>query len=261
MPIKKKKVSELTPVDNLAGLWALGVKLVNGVQTSVKVSFTLIQTAYENALTAIRNANAATEEGKRATVDMRQLEATVEGNEEERENFYSRSQAMVQGWSNDEQGRKDAEAGRVLEEKDRVEKEADRRAKEAIRQEREDGRIVEEELRKQKEKERNDNEIIRQDRDEKREEGTIEAILAAEAATDRLNTLSDHRDEIRNGYWYRWNETTDEWVKGEIAKGNVMYAVFELNPETGVLTMIVDPEYTGANFELDTNGILTVIIQ
>lgn len=73
---------------------------------SVKVNLSEIQTAYDDMLSA-------TETARMATTDMRRLEATVEEKEEERENFYSRSQAMVQGWSNDEQARKDAEASRL----------------------------------------------------------------------------------------------------------------------------------------------------
>lgn len=262
MPIKKKKVSELTPVDNLSGLWALGVKLINGVQTSVKVSFTLIQTAYQDALTAISNAKAATEAAKTATSDMRKLEATIEGNEEERESFYSRSQAMVQGWSNDEQNRKDTEA-------ERVKNNALWESNEAVRiennkrwEEREAIRVVEEELRKKNNALWENNEANRQRQEEQREEETTKAILNTEAATERLNNLSDHRDEIRDGYWWRWNEETGEWYNtGEIAKGNVMYATFEVTPSTAILTMITDEEYTGANFELDENGILTVVIE
>lgn len=262
MPIKKKKVSELTPVDNLSGLWALGVKLINGVQTSVKVSFTLIQTAYQDAIKAISDAKAATEAAKMATSDMRKLEATVEDKEEERESFYSRSQAMVQGWSNDEQGRKEAEAERVKNNTIWQENEDVRIENNRIWKEREDARIVEEQLRKNAENERKVNEGNRQKQEEEREKGTIAAILSAEKATGRLNTLSDHRDEIRDGYWWRWNEETGEWYNtGEIAKGNVMYATFEVTPSTAILTMITDEEYTGANFELDENGILTVVIQ
>lgn len=56
MPIKKKKISELTLADNLKGLYTIGVKLINGVQTSVKVSLEYIQTAYENAVSAAQKA-------------------------------------------------------------------------------------------------------------------------------------------------------------------------------------------------------------
>ena len=168
---------------------------------------------------------------------------------------------MVQGWSNDEQARKDAEASRLEVEAERVEAETERKKAEAARVETEGVRIVEEQLRIRAEDERKAEELIRQKQEEDRENGTLEAILDAEAATNRLNALSDHRDEIRDGYWWRWDEETGEWYNtGEIAKGNVMFATFELDPFTGILTMFTDEEYTGANFELDENGILTVVI-
>lgn len=251
---RKIKISELPPSVTFNGLWTLGYQETKGKRMSVKVSLSEIQTAYDDMLSLAETA-------RTATTDMRRLEATVEEKEEERENFYSRSQAMVQGWSNDEQARKDAEASRLEVEAERVEAETERKKAEAARVETEGVRIVEEQLRIRAEDERKAEELIRQKQEEDRENGTLEAILDAEAATNRLNALSDHRDEIRDGYWWRWDEETSEWYNtGEIAKGNVMFATFELDPFTGILTMFTDEEYTGANFFLDENGILTVVI-
>lgn len=251
---RKIKISELPPSVTFNGLWTLGYQETKGKRMSVKVSLSEIQTAYDDMLSA-------TETARTTTTDMSRLEATVEEKEEERENFYSRSQAMVQGWSNDEQARKDAEASRLEVEAERVEAETERKKAEAARVETEGVRIVEEQLRIRAEDERKAEELIRQKQEEDRENGTLEAILDAEAATNRLNALSDHRDEIRDGYWWRWDEETSEWYNtGEIAKGNVMFATFELDPFTGILTMFTDEEYTGANFFLDENGILTVVI-
>ncbi len=251
---RKIKISELPPSVTFNGLWTLGYQETKGKRMSVKVSLSEIQTAYDDMLSA-------TETARTATTDMRRLEATVEEKEEERENFYSRSQAMVQGWSNDEQARKDAEASRLEVEAERVEAETERKKAEAARVETEGVRIVEEQLRIRAEDERKAQELIRQKQEEDRENGTLEAILDAETATNRLNALSDHRDEIRDGYWWRWDEETGEWYNTcEIAKGNVMFATFELDPFTGILTMFTDEEYTGANFFLDENGILTVVI-
>lgn len=246
---RKIKISELPPSVTFNGLWTLGYQETKGKRMSVKVNLSEIQTAYDDMLSA-------TETARMATTDMRRLEATVEEKEEERENFYSRSQAMVQGWSNDEQVRKDAEASRLEVEAERVEAETERKKAEAARVETEGVRIVEEQLRIRAEDERKAEELIRQKQEEDRENGTLEAILDAEAATNRLNALSDHRDEIRDGYWWRWDEETGEWYNtGEIAKGNVVFATFELDPFTGILTMFTDEEYTGANFFLDENGI------
>lgn len=251
---RKIKISELPPSVTFNGLWTLGYQETKGKRMSVKVNLSEIQTAYDDMLSLAETA-------RTATTDMRRLEATVEEKEEERENFYSRSQAMVQGWSNDEQARKDAEASRLEVEAERVEAETERKKAEAARVETEGVRIVEEQLRIRAEDERKAEELIRQKQEEDRENGTLEAILDAEAATNRLNALSDHRDEIRDGYWWRWDEETSEWYNtGEIAKGNVMFATFELDPFTGILTMFTDEEYTGANFFLDENGILTVVI-
>lgn len=59
MPKKKKKISELALADSLTGLYTIGCKIIDGIQTSVKVSLGTIQTAYENMLTEISNATAA----------------------------------------------------------------------------------------------------------------------------------------------------------------------------------------------------------
>jgi phage pre-neck appendage-like protein len=251
---KKIRISELPASVTFRGLWTIGYQMVEGKKTSVRVSLAEIQQVYDDVV-------AATETARTATTDMRQLEAQVEGKEEERENFYSRSQALVQGWSNDEQARKYAEAERDKKEAERIQGEAAREEEEAKRVETEKERIVEEELRKKAEDGRKAEEVIRQKQEDVRETETTKALLNAEAATDRLNALSDHRDEIRDGYWWRWNEETGEWYNtGEIAKGNVMFASFEVDPASAILTMCTDEEYTGANFELDENGILTVVI-
>jgi hypothetical protein len=60
MAIKKIKISRLTLSDNLKGLYTIGVKLIDGVQTSVKVGLEYIQTAYENVLNATQDAITAT---------------------------------------------------------------------------------------------------------------------------------------------------------------------------------------------------------
>lgn len=261
MPNKKVKVSELNPTDNLTGLWALGSKFVDGTLTSVKVSFTLIQTAYENALEAIKKAIAATEAAVTATKDMRQLEATVEGNEEERESNHSIWKSLIQAWSNNEGVRQENEANRIKNNEKWIENEADRIKNNLIWTEREDFRIVEEELRKKNETTRENNEETRKKQEVRREEDTTEAILNTNAAADRLNDLSEHRDEIREGYWWRWNETTKEYEKTTSrADGNILFASVELDPVTGELSVITPDGYDGLTFELDNRGYLSVIV-
>lgn len=91
-------------------------------------------------------------------------------------------------------------------------------------------------------------------------EDANQAAAGANQAADRSNTLSDHRDEIRNGYWWRWNEKTEEYENtGQPAKGNVMFASFDINPVTGELSCMTDEEYSGASFGIE-NGDLTVTV-
>ena len=86
------------------------------------------------------------------------------------------------------------------------------------------------------------------------------AVTNANEATSRLNTLSDHRDEIRDGYWWHWNEVTREYENtGELAKGNTLFASFDIDPATGELSCTTDEEYTGASFSVE-NGDLIVTV-
>jgi hypothetical protein len=67
MSIKSKTISSLDLTDSLTGLSTLGTKVINGIQTSVRVSLELLQTAYNNMLTAIGLANTAVTNAKNAT--------------------------------------------------------------------------------------------------------------------------------------------------------------------------------------------------
>lgn len=199
MPKKNIKISELTPSDNLAGLWALGSKIINGVQTSVRVSFTLIQTAYEDALKAIQEAKKATEAAGTAT--------------------------------------KKADEVRIATDKVRSDTLGGKNATDKVRQETDKVRANTLEVKK-------DAEV---------------ATKKADDAAIRLNDLSDHRDEIRDGYWWRWNEDTGEWYNtGEIAKGNVMYATFDVD-ENNDLYMFTDEEYTGPGFVVEEENLFVTL--
>lgn len=67
MSIKSKTISSLDLTDSLTGLSTLGTKVINGIQTSVRVSLEFLQTAYNNMLTAIGMANTATTNAQNAT--------------------------------------------------------------------------------------------------------------------------------------------------------------------------------------------------
>lgn len=65
---------------------------------------------------------------------------------------------------------------------------------------------------------------------------------------------------IQNGTWWTWNASTGEYVDtGEVAKGNVMYATFMVNPTTGELWMYTDTDYAGPKFRL-VDGNLEVVL-
>ena len=85
MGLKRIKISELTLADSLKGLYTIGVKLVNGVQTSVKVSLEHIQTAYENAVTATNKANQAASKADSSRLAIEANESKREANELERQ--------------------------------------------------------------------------------------------------------------------------------------------------------------------------------
>lgn len=267
MAIVKKKVSETRKATTTKGLIILGVELPTNDNVHADMELLRGNTAsaewidknpgktYEDYISLLQQpAKEMADEGRKQYVLFETAEAARDQNEVLR-------QSRESSRENEEIERKKNENERKTNEADRQKKEGERQDKERTRIETEAERIVEEQLRKKDEELRKGEEATRQKQEEEREQGTIEAILNAEKATDRLNDLSDHRDEIRDGYWWRWNETTGEWYNtNEIAKGNVMFATFGLDPSTGILTMYIDEEYTGPNFEITEKGELQVII-
>lgn len=244
---KKIKISELPASVTFTGLWTLGYQFVDGKKTSVRVSLDEIGQAYTATVTATQAANAAAglantaaEKANAATAAALQAAQTAEGTNHAVSN---------------------QEAARIEAEQARVTAETKRAASESVRKEAEDARIAEEALRKQAEKDREEHEATRQRQEAAREEGTAEAILGAEQAIDRLHALSDHRDEIRDGYWWRWNEETKEYENtGETANGNTLFATFEVDLTTGELSVTTPDGYAGPAFELSDEGEISVVI-
>ena len=92
------------------------------------------------------------------------------------------------------------------------------------------------------------------------------AAAAGESAEDAAESAqhaeqySGKPPQIQNGTWWIWNADTQEYEDtGEAVRGNVMYATFEIEPETGNLYMTTPDEYAGPVFFL-TDGILEVAI-
>ena len=82
---------------------------------------------------------------------------------------------------------------------------------------------------------------------------------AAESA-EHAEQYSGKPPTIIDGTWWIWNADTQEYEDtGEAARGNVMYATFEIDPTTGLLTMTTPDEYNGPEFYL-VDGFLEVRI-
>ena len=89
---------------------------------------------------------------------------------------------------------------------------------------------------------------------------------AAQSATDAAESAQTAQEYsskppiIQNDTWWTGDAEQGEYVDtGEAARGNVMYATFEIDPETGILTMTTPDEYNGPEFAL-VNGHLEVSV-
>lgn len=89
------------------------------------------------------------------------------------------------------------------------------------------------------------------------------AADSAEDAAESAETAQQYSGKppiIQNDYWYVWNATTGQYENtGESARGDVMYATFEIDPETGLLTMTTPTRYDGPTFVI-INGYLEVSV-
>ncbi len=190
-----------------------------------------------------------------AAASVSELEETINLQEESRV-------SAEEGRVSAEKSRVTAESKRVEVENNRVEAERLRVQAEGLRVEAEQKRETAEENRVEAEQIRAEAETTRNSQEEERQENTTTAIQNADTATERLNNLSDHRDYVDDltGNWFRWNEEKkkyeDTGVKG---RGNVMYATFEVDPMTGVLTMTTPDGYTGPVFSLVNNDLIVTI--
>ena len=83
--------------------------------------------------------------------------------------------------------------------------------------------------------------------------------IAADSA-DTTQQYSGKPPIIQEDYWWVWNATTGEYENtGESARGDVMYATFEIDPEIGLLTMTTPTRYDGPTFVI-VNGYLEVSV-
>lgn len=89
------------------------------------------------------------------------------------------------------------------------------------------------------------------------------AAESAEDAAESAQSAQEYSGKppiIQNDTWWTWNAEQGEYVDtGEAARGDVMYATFEIDPETGLLTMTTPDGYTGPTFAI-VNGFLEVSV-
>lgn len=89
------------------------------------------------------------------------------------------------------------------------------------------------------------------------------AAQSAQEAEESAQTAQEYSGKppiIQNDTWWTWDAEQGEYVDtGEAARGDVMYATFEIDIETGELVMYTPNEYTGPVFSL-SDGFLEVTI-
>ena len=89
------------------------------------------------------------------------------------------------------------------------------------------------------------------------------AAESAEDAAESAQSAQEYSGKppiIQNDTWWTWNAEQGEYVDtGEAARGDVMYATFAIDPETGLLTMTTPDGYTGPTFVI-VNGFLEVSV-
>lgn len=89
------------------------------------------------------------------------------------------------------------------------------------------------------------------------------AAQSAEDAAESAQTAQEYSGKppiIQNDTWWTWNAETGQYEDtGQSAKGDVMFATFVIDPETGLLTMTTPDGYDGPTFMI-VNGYLEVSV-
>lgn len=167
----------------------------------------------------------AAEEGKRAEEEQKRATAEAfrdkaEKNRDDAEVLREQAEASRAA---EEADRNTDEQVRITKETERIEAENLRISAESTRSESEDDRIEKERLRESSEQARKKAEEARETAEKARETNTSKAITnadkATKAATDaasRATTLSDNRDKIVAGYWWKYDETLKDYVNTTI---------------------------------------------
>lgn len=224
MPIRKKKISDLTLADSLKGLYTIGYKVVGGVKTSVKVGLEYIQVAYEDVVKATQDAISAAKTALTAASTADTSREAIEANELERESNESARKTSEQERAAAENQRATAETGRDNAEKARVTEfskiktDAEKATGDAISA-----------TGKTNEATQNANvatnaanaataaanqAAIEANKSAENAEGKAQA---AQVAADNANDTAEHPTYIgQDHYVYKWNKTTSSYDKTDI---------------------------------------------
>lgn len=90
----------------------------------------------------------------------------------------------------------------------------------------------------------------------------------AEDAAAKAEAAVSHYPQIRDGYWWKWDPAIGDWVntgdksqgeKGDT--GNCNFAMFEIDPATGILSATYTTDDSGISFEINSAKHLEVVIQ
>ena len=209
MPKKKKKISELALADSLTGLYTIGCKIIAGIQTSVKVSLGTIQTAYENMLTEISNARAATKAAtsKANTATANAITATNEAKAATTNATAAATKANTAATNAD------------------------------------NARVGLETLKANTEKATQAANTAASLANDKAVYANTQGNFA-KTQGDRAQELADHPWKVGdNGNWWKWDLDGDRYVDtGILAKGGVLYPTFTINPADMTLVMSYEDE-------------------
>lgn len=224
MPIRKKKISDLTLADSLKGLYTIGYKVVGGVKISVKVGLEYIQVAYEDVVKATQDAISAAKTALTAASTADTSREAIEANELERKSNESARKTSEQERAAAENQRATAEIGRDNAEKARVTEfskiktDAEKATGDAISA-----------TGKTNEATQNANvatnaanaataaanqAAIEANKSAENAEGKAQA---AQDAADNANDTAEHPTYIgQDHYVYKWNKTTSSYDKTDI---------------------------------------------
>lgn len=247
--VEAQGVSEVEIVSDLTGVFSLpAYKKIGGVEKVVEAPVTLLQDiALDTVKEATDNAKAATGEARQATKETQQATADFTAVRGQVLAAGDRAIAAADSVNEAKEGAKKATADAITATaganvaKDKANQAADttNAVKEATSQVKA--------------------ETIEATR--KANEATGKATAAtADAATQagRAKELADHPTIMgENGNWWKWDATLKKYIDtGVLAKGGILYPVFDIDPDTMELKMSYQDEIAADMFELNAEGSL-----